>query len=316
MNVVIFGGAGFVARHLINYYKSANDKIFLVDNSFEFTRWEEIETDVYAIRGDVRDQLTIEMNFNPDHVIDTAAVHRTPGHKPHEYYLTNTLGAINISNWIRTYEINCLTVLSSISVYGSNNESVCENSELLPNTDYGRSKLISERIYISAHDFEKSNYKLRIIRPAVIFGQGENGNFTRLAKSLNRRRFALFGNGDLIKSSGYVKDLVRAIDFASKTSERSANINFTFPVHYSISDIVQALCRVQSRNFPPNFDFEILNQLIKNLPSSGIKTIERAKKLSQSLIVEPKWLKSQGFEWKFSLDEACLDWYADVAGKF
>src|SRR5256885_10959409 len=51
-------------------------------------------------------------------VFNLAAVHRTPGHPDHEYYDTNVAGALNVTAWCESQEIDSLAFTSSISVYG------------------------------------------------------------------------------------------------------------------------------------------------------------------------------------------------------
>ena len=51
--------------------------------------------------------------------------------------------------------------------------------------------------------------QLLIVRPGVVFGKGENGNFTRLYWAIRGHKFAYPGRKDTIKACIYVKELVR-----------------------------------------------------------------------------------------------------------
>ena len=47
-------------------------------------------------RVDVRNRIDLLVNGDVHHIANFAAVHREPGHAPHEYYETNTPGANNV----------------------------------------------------------------------------------------------------------------------------------------------------------------------------------------------------------------------------
>ncbi len=69
---------------------------------------------------------------------------------------------------------------SSISVYGPTEEPRTESSPLAPVSAYGESKLEAEGIHRRWVE-AAAGRRLVVVRPAAVFGPGENGNFTRLA---------------------------------------------------------------------------------------------------------------------------------------
>lgn len=302
--ILLFGGSGFIGDHLIRELLTENHIVTVADIAFRNT-----PGGVSFIQCDIREKIEINEEF--DLVINLAAVHRTPGHKSYEYYETNVLGSINILNWCKQTKITSVFFLSSISVYGPGNVEKNEDSLLSPQSDYGLSKMIAERIYLEwVSDQLHPTRRLVICRPAVIFGKGEKGNFTRLAKLLSRGVFIYPGGKNIIKASGYVKDLCRSITYTSSLDRKVTIYNFAFPSKYRIEDIVKAF----GEFFKINIQFSFLHpkhyQVIERIAHLS-KNVSRAGKLMESTDITPTKLKELGFDWKHDLDSALSDWFLD-----
>lgn len=115
-----------------------------------------------------------------DIIFNFAAVHRTPGHEDYEYFETNIKRAENVTNFAVKYGIKKIVFTSSIAPYGAAEELKSETTLATPNTAYGISKLVAEKIHMIWQNGDIENRQLTIVRPGVVFGKGENGNFTRL----------------------------------------------------------------------------------------------------------------------------------------
>lgn len=300
--ILIFGGSGFVGRHLINELSLSGHDLTVADIVLS-----KDHGTAKFISCDIRKVIDISEPF--DIVINLAAVHRTPGHEPWEYYETNVLGTINIVRWCNVRGINKIVFVSSISIYGAGGDQKTEMTKPSPNSDYGRSKLMAEQIYLHWQSDEMSQIRqLTICRPAVIFGAGENGNFTRLAKVLRKGIFIYPGGKDVIKASGYVKDLCKSINFSLSLSQTVFVYNFAFPDKHNIGEIVKAL----SQYFNLRFQFSVAKtRLLKSLLGFIARHSEigsRANKLAQSTDVAPTELKRLGFHWDYNLSSALQDW--------
>src|SRR5690606_1211241 len=138
---------------------------------------------------------------------------RTPGHSEREYYDTNVSGALNVLDYCRRNGIANTVFTSSIAVYGPSEAERSEASDPRPESPYGASKLQAESIH-KAWQLEDPVRRLVIVRPAVIFGAGEGGNFSRLARALRSRRFFYPGRRDTVKACAYVDELLASLEFA------------------------------------------------------------------------------------------------------
>lgn len=300
---IIFGGSGFIGRHLIGHLQELGFSVHVAD----------VENpnlpQVHFHHCDVRNIIQIGMPASPSVIFNLAAVHRTPGHDSDEYYETNVIGALNIATWAELVACRTIFFASSISVYGPEDEIKDENSKTRPTSSYGRSKLIAERIFRSWLDKEPTIRKLIICRPAAIFGLGENGNFTRMARAISNGSFVIPGNTNIIKSSGYVKDLVKSVTFVTNQEGNFILYNFVFPEEYSISQLINSMVREGGFRNPLNIRIGFLHPLMVRI--GPLKSLgQRIEKLTLPTRIRPRYLELKGFQWEYNLEEAMHDWFS------
>lgn len=316
---IIFGGAGFVGSHLVSFLLSRRDfqRIVVADIAPPDT----VIPGVVYETIDVTQPIPVGLAHNANNamIFNLAAVHRTPGHMTHEYYQANVTGAINVTNFAENAGINHIIFTSSIAVYGPDEVPKHEDSVPSPASAYGWSKLLAEDVH-RAWLGRQPDRHLTITRPAVIFGPGENGNFTRLAHALKRGFFVFPGRRDTIKACGYVGELVRTMLFVHETGGSYNLYNFCYPTPYTIEEICEAFQRVggfpAARGTVPlaamrvaALGFEFLNALgLRNSVSR-----ERVKKLVASTWIEPGYLKQVGYEYETDLEEGLRQWAASGA---
>ena len=207
-----------------------------------------------------------------------------------------------------------LLFTSSISVYGPTEEARDESGPLMPESAYGRSKQMAEEIH-RLWQQSSPDRRLVIVRPAVIFGAGESGNFTRLAKALKAGTFAYPGRRDTIKSCGYVGELVRTMLFMRDQDRPEVTYNFAYPERYNSEQICEAFHRVGGFSKPKfviplgfmlavGFAFEVLAAL-------GLKTsVNRARvlKLVKSTNIIPGQLMKLGYRFETDLESGLRSW--------
>jgi GlcNAc-P-P-Und epimerase len=310
---VVFGGSGFIGKHLTSELLANGYEVHIADLQ------PPDNLDVRFHFCDVRKAIELDMEKTPNVVFNLAAIHRTPGHHFDEYYETNIGGASNILEWCNQKLIKKIIFTSSIAVYGPGEEQKSESSPLQPIHAYGKSKALAEKLFLAWHSEDPNHRSLVICRPAVIFGPGENGNFTRLAKALKFRYFFYPGGRNTIKASGYVKDLAKSLLFMSdKTSGESSTYNFCFPQNYSIGQICKTFQKVAGYARPLSLPIVGIGKIFMFFPGPFKTLGARLLKLVFATKVSPSTLSEAGFVWEFDLESAILDWKKEslIEGSF
>jgi len=303
---IIFGGSGFIGQHLFHSLKGNGICYDINENGGR------------SLLCDVRYPINIVVN-NISAIYNLAAIHTTPGHEYHEYFETNLNGAENICNFAREHIINTIVFASSIAPYGTWEDEKFEDSLPLPTSAYGSSKLVAEEIHKRWQVEKPNERKLIIIRPGVVFGQNEGGNFTRLYKAMKKRRFYYPGRKDTKKAAIYVKDLVRLmLEMVEKEKPGIHIYNTVYTPTHSIQEICEIIARATSVKEPkmtiPSGVLKFAAASIKtfgtmiNKKFNGIHP-ERVKKLMVSTNINGQKLLDHGYKIEYSLEEAIVDWY-------
>jgi nucleoside-diphosphate-sugar epimerase len=310
---IVFGGAGFIGTHLLKVLVGSGNynRVISVDINEPRVRTDGAE---YLLH-DVRIPIDAELGGGSSaDIFNLAAVHVTPGHPDGDYYYTNVLGAVNVCRFAKETGSQNLLFTSSISIYGPSEEALDEDAPPAPVSAYGRSKLSAEAIH-RLWQSEAASRRLTIVRPAVIYGLYERGNFTRLSRLLERRAFVYPGRTDTIKSCGYVKDLISSMMFMASRNEDVSIYNFCYERRTTISEICSAFCQAAGYRIPamtiPVWFMNLAVLPFEMLQSIGIRTgINRAriKKLWLSTNILPKRLLASGFHFEYNLVSSLQEW--------
>lgn len=331
MNFIITGGTGFIGTHLTNLLieKFPKVKIYNLDIVKPGTPNPVVKNYKKALKDgqklssvwvncDIRNSID-NLPFVPtedDIIFNFAAVHRTPGHEDHEYFETNIRGAENVTAFAEKYGIKKIVFTSSIAPYGAAEELKTENTLPTPNTAYGVSKLVAEKIHEKWQNGDVKNRKLTILRPGVVFGKGENGNFTRLYWALRKHRFAYPGRRDTIKACIYVKELVNFMLYCVENQISGEEVyNCCYEPAYTIEHIVESMKKVTGLStFVPDIPNWFIMPLAASLGVLGSPMgicPARVKKLQISTNICGKKLKESSYKFKWTFEDALNDWYKD-----
>lgn len=135
------------------------------------------------------------------------------------YYRVNRDLAIECAKKAKGEGVKQFIFMSSAIVYGKpsrigDDRLVTQYTETNPANAYGNSKLMAEQGILPLND---SNFKVVILRPPMIFGQGCKGNFPTLVKIAKYTFF--FPNANNKRSLLYVGNLVHFIKLMIDNNE-------------------------------------------------------------------------------------------------
>jgi nucleoside-diphosphate-sugar epimerase len=319
MNYLIFGGSGFIGTHIVNEIKDHDPNVIIYN--LDIVNNDHGGKSIF-IPCDVQNEIAVNIPVTSEDVIfNLAAVHRTPGHPDHAYFETNIRGAENICAFAEKQGIKKIVFTSSIAPYGASEDLKRETTLPTPNLPYGISKLVAEKIHQQWQTKEK-NRELTIVRPGVVFGKGENGNFTRLYWGIRNHTFFYAGRKDTIKASIYVKDLIHFMLYKLENHPGGTEVfNCTYEPAYTIEEIVETIKRVTGLNssvIKINGSFLMIIASIIG-PLGGKKLgihPARVKKLMVSTNICGEKMASSGYKIKYPFEEAIKDWYKDNNNQF
>ena len=205
--IFVIGGSGFLGTCLIKKLdKNFNVDVFCGDLKKSNTSKNNVLIDVEKLE-------TLDQMSGADIIVNLAAVHRDDIKPISKYDDVNVQGAKNVCDAARKHGINKIIFTSSVAIYGFAPANTDESGEPNYFNDYGRTKYLAEQIYKSWQEEHAESRTLVIVRPTVIFGEGNRGNVYNLFRQIVSRRFVMVGNGSNIKSMAYVENVSAFLEY-------------------------------------------------------------------------------------------------------
>lgn len=314
---IVTGGSGYIGGFLIRSFleRGTFDRIF----NFDYREKDFGDPRVEFRQVDVRKPIRQELGaFDPDGswIFNFAALCREPGNEPHEYFDTNVGGAETVTAFAESAGFRNLFFTSTMSSYGRMKAPTPESSSQYPETPYGVSKAIAERIHAVwlARDPAR---RLIICRPGVIFGPGDDQNIHRMIKAVKKGYFLFPGDPGIVKAYGYVLGLVDSVHFTmARRGERSIVYNYAenplLPLRGMVREINAALgTRRPLLRIPMGvlvaaaFGLQVLGRL-RGKPSH-IHPV-RVRKVAFPTNLLPQYLIDAGFEFRYPFPAALKHW--------
>ena len=229
--ITIIGGAGFVGTNLCQYLADQQIQFEIIDlkQSQRFAEKSKI--------GDVRDIDSLRETITGDIVINLAAVHRDDVRNKDEYTHTNIDGARNVAQACTEKGIEKIIFTSSVAVYGFAPAGTGENGQINPFNEYGRTKYEAEQVLRQWQ--AQSGNKLAIIRPTVIFGEGNRGNVYNLLNQIASGKFIMIGAGRNKKSMAYIANVVAFLHHCITLEDDYALYNYIDTPDLDMNALVQ-----------------------------------------------------------------------------
>ena len=228
--LTIIGGSGFVGTNLCNQLSSKQQDFEILDlkMSKQFPSKCKI--------ADVRNLESLRQAITGDIVINLAAVHRDNVIDKMEYHQTNVVGAENIALVCSEKNIKKIVFTSTVAVYGFAEPGTDETGIINPFNEYGRTKFEAEEKFRTW--MESGDNSLIILRPTVIFGEGNRGNVFNLFNQIASGKFLMIGSGKNKKSMAYILNLVAFLELCISSDHKYRLFNYVDTPDLTMNDLV------------------------------------------------------------------------------
>lgn len=229
----IIGGSGFVGTSLSRQLADAGIDFNIID--LQPSKMFPEKTNI----ADICNKMKLKGFLKGDTVINLAAVHRDDITDISKYYSVNVEGAKTLCAVCEELEINKIIFTSSVAVYGFAERDTGEDGKINPFNEYGRTKALAEEVYRSWQEKDPQNRRLVIVRPTVVFGEGNRGNVYNLLNQINSGNFAMIGDGKNKKSMAYVENLSSFLTKCIFSVEPYSIYNYVDHPNLSMNELVK-----------------------------------------------------------------------------
>jgi GlcNAc-P-P-Und epimerase len=228
--ITVIGGSGFVGTNLCRHLKAKGLDFEIIDIKLSNQFPEKCKI------GDVRDIETLRTTIDGDVVVNLAAVHRDDVPNRSEYSRTNIDGAANIASVCTEKGIRKIVFTSTVAVYGFAEPGTDETGAINPFNEYGRTKFEAEQ-KLRAWQITGKN-SLIIVRPTVIFGEGNRGNVFNLLSQIATHRFVMIGRGNNKKSMAYIQNVIAFLETCIITEQKYGVYNYVDTPDLTMNELV------------------------------------------------------------------------------
>ena len=270
MKIAITGGAGFIGKRLAQSLEQSGHQIQIIDT-------------IASPATDIMDQQELSKACEGcDVIYHLAALHRDDIFPRSRYYDVNTQGTKNVIQAAEDNDIKHMIFTSTFALYGLNTGMPNEDSKPKPFNDYGKSKWEAE-VALKKWTAKDSANKATIVRPVVVFGEGNRGNVYTLISQIVRNKFVMIGNGKNKKSMAYVGNVASFLEFSLHEKEQWKVYNYADKLDYNMQDLTDDIYHHLGRKKPKvaipyvvglgiGYGFDVLARLTsKQLPISSVR---------------------------------------------
>jgi nucleoside-diphosphate-sugar epimerase len=242
-HVLVTGGCGYVGSVLVPALLQDGNKVTAFDIMW-FGNYLPDHPNLTIVEGDIRDIDSVPMS-GVDCVIHLANIANDPACDLDSKlsWEVNVLATKFLAEKAIKHGVKQFIYASSGSVYGVKDEpQVTEDLELVPISDYNKTKMISERVLLSYQD----QIAIQIVRPATVCGRSPR---QRLSLSVNiltysalsKGKITVFG-GDQTRPNIHMQDMVRVYQHFLANPGITGIYNAGFE-NISILDIAQMVTK-------------------------------------------------------------------------
>ena len=287
MKYTIIGGSGFIGTRLCELLEDCQIPFEIIDVK-PSRRYPE-----NTIVADIRDIDALRRSVTGDVIIHLAAVHRDDVRDSSLYTSTNVEGTKNICKVAEERGIGRIVFTSTVAVYGFAEPGTGEGGAINPFNEYGRTKYAAELALSGWLENDPESRHLVIVRPTVVFGEGNRGNVYNLLRQIASGRFVMIGSGRNKKSMAYVGNVAAFLLYVSSNVETGV-FNYVDKPDFDMNTLVAKVRKELSGNQSVGLRIPFFAGLLMGYIADGISMIT-GKRLPISSIRVKKFCATTEF---------------------
>ncbi|WP_118195463.1 NAD-dependent epimerase/dehydratase family protein [Albibacterium indicum] len=307
MKIAVIGGSGFVGTRLIQGFEHLNGVDVINIDKQPSRSYPSITQIANVLDKDALARLLKGV----DVVVLLAAEHRDDVTPVSLYYDVNVQGMRNTLEAMEINGVKRIVFTSSVAIYGLGKDNPNEDFPAAPFNHYGKSKWQTEQVLQDWYKDHK-DWNINIVRPSVIFGEGNRGNVFNLLNQIASGKFMMIGKGDNYKSMSYICNIIAFIEFLIWERTMGYHIyNYSDKPDFTTNDLVYQTGRILNKKIPTTripywlgmlggYGFDVLAFLLRR--KLNISSI-RVKKFCAVTMYDSTKAMSSGFAPPYELKE-------------
>jgi UDP-glucose 4-epimerase len=276
LRILVTGGAGFIASHIVDALIEQGHDVSIVDN-LSTGKLDNVNPKAAFFQMDIADHAihSIFSQCRPEIVFHHAAQIDviTSFNNPFLDAKINIMGTLALLEQCKIHDVRKIIYASSSAVYGTpDNMSVDELQSVRPISFHGISKYMPEhyiRLYSNLYPLDYT-----ILRYSNVYGIRQNPKSeggvvcTFLDKLLHGLTPTIYGDGNQTRDFIYVKDVISANLAALNKGSRSL-FNISHNEQISVNALLQKLCKLMNIQITPNYASARIGDITHSRPSNA-----------------------------------------------
>ena len=242
---LVTGASGFIGSHLVKELKKKKYRVrCLVRNTSKTELLKRHDVEIWY--GDLTDKKSLKgIGKEVDIVFHLAAIGDINAISKKYYDLyeyVNVKGTENLLKECMKYDIKKFVHFSSIAAMGflKKEGRITETDIYEAKTAYEKSKRDSELVVLNF--WKKYKIPVVILRPTMVYGEGETKEFSKIKKSVKLRVVPIIGDGKTPIHMVHVKDVVNSAIIVAKRGKPGETYLISGE-HYSWDELVDLIAQ-------------------------------------------------------------------------
>lgn len=282
MKILVTGGAGFIASHIVDSLVRDGHEVVVYDNFSTglMQNLEGVKDQVEIVQDDILNYESLKKAMEGCQYVSHHAAQLEiflSISNPEDDLKQNTIGTLNVLRAAKENNVEKIINASSACVYGQTEDPSSESDDPCPNWAYGVSKLAAEKYASIYNDYE--GVKVVSLRYGIVYGEREW--YRRVLPIMLKRVIqgespVVFGDGHQIRDFVYVGDVVEFNNMCLFSADADGHVfNVGSGVGTSIVDLAKAAVSLSDK------EIEIVHENTEE--GSFSKLIEGKKRNSAEL---------------------------------